>query len=104
MNRNPSVVANMFLKTQLLTIVALSLLTVVGVNADGVYIRVNQIGYQPRDAKVAVAMGRATLPDRFQLIDPRTEKIVYEGKSHPVDGTWGEFNHHVELDFSAFEK
>jgi hypothetical protein len=96
--------ADMTLKSHVVVIVWVLLFVAQRLTAESVYVRVNQLGYQPRDAKVAVAMGQAALPGSFQLVDPRTEKIMFEGKSRPVDGNWGAFDHHAELDFSSFEK
>ncbi|HVT27018.1 MAG TPA: glycoside hydrolase family 9 protein, partial [Lacipirellulaceae bacterium] len=68
---------------------------------EGVYVRVNQIGYGPADVKVAMAMGRGELPSKFQVVDAVTRRTVFEGESKPVEQAWGEFQHHAELDFSA---
>src|ERR1041385_325724 len=69
-----------------------------------VFIRVNQIGYGPREPKSAIALSRAPLPARFQLFDPATQQIVFEGISKPLIGAWGEFTQLVELNFSSFQR
>ncbi len=69
-----------------------------------IFIRVNQLGYQPRDLKSAVAFSRETLPERFTVIDAVTQQIVFEGATKRIAGHWGEFDHQAELDFSAWQK
>ncbi len=68
--------------------------------AEDVFIRVNQLGYRPQDAKIAVAMGRAALPAKFEVVNAATQKVVLEGQAHLNEKKWGEFNHHASLDFS----
>ena len=72
--------------------------------ADDVYVRVNQLGYRPGDVKVAVAMARAALPAKFQVVDASTQKAAFEGERARNEETWGKFNHHAQLDFSKFDK
>src|SRR5262245_54322235 len=72
--------------------------------ADDVYVRVNLLGYRSGDVKVSVAMGRAALPDKFQVVDASTQKVVFEGEPRRVKGNWGKFDHNARLDFSAFNK
>jgi hypothetical protein len=72
--------------------------------ADRYFIRVNQLGYKPRDAKVAIAFSPEPMPDKFFVINPATHEIAFEGVAKPIRGRWGEFDHHAELDFSAFRK
>jgi hypothetical protein len=71
---------------------------------EGVSVRVNQIGYRPHDPKLAMMVGRAALPARFALVDAATRQVTFDAEPHPVPGRWGQFEHHAELDFSAFTK
>jgi endoglucanase len=68
------------------------------------YVRVNQLGYRPADVKVAIALSRNELPAKFQILDAETQRVIVEGRSRPIPGRWGQFPHHAELDFSAFDK
>jgi endoglucanase len=68
-----------------------------------IYVRVNQVGYQPADTKIAIGFARATMPRRFNLIDAGSRKVVFEGYAAALSGSWGQFQHHAELDFSAFK-
>jgi hypothetical protein len=75
------------------------------VRADAaIHVRVNQLGFRPRDPKLAVVFGRATLPERCVIVDTATRQIAYEADAHGVPGRWGGFEHHAEADFSAFTK
>ena len=71
------------------------------VNAQsGLFIRVNEIGFRPDDVKTAVAFGREPLPATFSVLNARTGALVFAGNVVPINGSWGEFAHHVELNFS----
>jgi hypothetical protein len=72
------------------------------VQAEEIFIRANQVGYRPQDAKLAVAFGPSVLPDSFAVVAEDTQKIILQGKPKPVTGVqWGQVTSHVELDFSA---
>lgn len=68
------------------------------------FVRVNQIGYGPAHSKVAIAMGKARLPAKFQVVDAATQRTMFDGTPRIIDGEWGTFNRHAELDFSALDK
>src|ERR1051325_6500981 len=67
-------------------------------------IRVNQLGYNVTDAKVAVAMATAPITESFAVVDASTRQPAFKGTSRALAGRWGEFTHLVELDFSALRK
>jgi len=67
---------------------------------QSVFIRMNQLGFRPDNAKTAVAFGRQPLPAMFRVLDARTGTVAFAGRAVPLDGSWGEFAHHVELNFS----
>jgi endoglucanase len=72
---------------------------------DGqVYIRVNQVGFLPRDMKTAIALARQALPPDFTVRDVANGIEVFKAKVNPVEGSWGEFCYHVELKFSSFNR
>ena len=66
------------------------------------YVRINQLGYRPADVKNAVVFGRQSLPEEFRLLNAATGTVALKGKITPISGTWGEFDRHGEIDFSAF--
>src|SRR5688500_15089247 len=70
---------------------------------EQVYVRLNQLGFAPRDVKDAVAISRASLADLFHVVDEATNSVVFDGRTVPISGTWGEFNHNVELNFTALQ-
>src|SRR5881628_656475 len=66
------------------------------------YIRINQVGFEPNDVKIAIAFSSERLPDLFSIKDAATEGTVFTGKVIPVSGEWAQFSHHAELNFSSF--
>jgi peptidoglycan/xylan/chitin deacetylase (PgdA/CDA1 family) len=72
--------------------------------AARVFIRASQIGYLPRDTKIAVAFSDAPLPSSVLLVAAASQAVVYQPQVRPVaDAKWGQFEYHAELDFSAFD-
>ncbi|MCL4786761.1 MAG: glycoside hydrolase family 9 protein [Verrucomicrobia bacterium] len=73
--------------------------------AEEIFIRASQIGYGPRDAKIAIAFSKSALPMSFSVLDADTQKIAFDANARPIAGaTWGQFEHHTELDFTKFSK
>jgi hypothetical protein len=68
------------------------------------FIRINQLGYRPSDTKIAIGFGRAPLPDYFQIIEAANNTVVFSARARTVNGGWGQFSHHHELDFSLFNR
>src|SRR6185436_14796347 len=60
--------------------------------------------YSPRNVKSAIAFAREPLPKEFSLIDSATRRKVFTGPTRTIEGRWGEFDYHAELDFSAWQK
>jgi hypothetical protein len=69
-----------------------------------VYVRVNQLGFAPRDVKTALAFSQAALPGSFQVVEAVTNKVAFEGRSRSIPGGWGQFDHHAELNFTAVQE
>jgi len=84
------------------TILGIVLFTLLGAQAEEVFIRASQVGYAARDTKVALAFSHMALPATFSVLEATTDKSVLD---HPTltltNSTWGQFTNHVELDFSA---
>ena len=79
--------------------------SVAWLRADDIFIRANQAGYRPQDAKIAIAFGKSALPDWFAVVAADTEIAVFAGKARPVTGvSWGGFENHVELDFTPLKR
>jgi hypothetical protein len=72
--------------------------------AEEIFIRASQIGYRPQDAKIAIAFSTTSLPDSFAVVAAGSGAIAFQGRTRPVTGVkWGQFENHVELDFSALK-
>ncbi len=73
--------------------------------AEPIHVRASQIGYLPRDSKLAVAFAAQIVPQEFQVLDAETGRPVWEGQSRPIPGgSWAKFQAHAELDFSALDQ
>jgi peptidoglycan/xylan/chitin deacetylase (PgdA/CDA1 family) len=73
--------------------------------ADDVFIRASQVGYEPKDPKLAMALSRSPLPAEFAVVDAETGAPVFTARVMPMPGErWGAFEHHAELDFSPVER
>ncbi len=69
------------------------------------FIRVNQLGYLPRDAKIALVFGSAAPADSFAVREASSGVEVWRGATRPVaSAAWGIWTNFAEVDFSAFDK
>lgn len=69
------------------------------------WIRINLGGYKPQAVKVAVWGSKEnTSIRRFQVVDQKSGKVVYESKAGKAFGAYGPFQQTYRLDFSAFKK
>ena len=74
-------------------------------NAQEIYIRANQIGYEPNATKIALAFCLGPLGNTFEILDAKTGKPLFHAQTQSVRGVrWGKFDQHVELDFSGFKQ
>lgn len=86
-------------------IVFIFLLVQTGYAQDDIYIRVNQVGYLPDDAKIATVFSKTKVNKRVSLIDSETLKRVKSFKGKAVtNGGWGTFDFYYEVDFSKINK
>src|SRR6266542_6236446 len=86
-------------------IVAVILLSLGLAKGEEIYVRASQVGYQPQDAKIAVAFAKGPLPQVFTVVSDEAHQVWFEGKAQPATATnWGQFEHHIELDFSALKR
>lgn len=65
------------------------------------YLRLNQAGYHPDDAKVAIAAAASVLNGDFTVARASDGATVFTGTIGPDQGAWGAFSHHHPLDFST---
>lgn len=75
-----------------------------GLNASAQsWIRVNQVGYLPKDIKKAIWLSKENYCiESFQLIDFETKKVVYTSTKVQMYGRQWSFNESARLDFSDF--
>ncbi len=69
------------------------------------WIRINQLGYAPREVKVAVFGSKLeTGPlNQFELVDVRSNQSVFKGLAGRDFGKYGPFKVTYRLDFSAYK-
>src|SRR5688500_9539662 len=71
--------------------------------AADVYVRANQVGYRPNQAKIAIALSDAAITSSFAIIDASSGIQVFTGQTKSVAERWGKFSNHAELDFSGLQ-
>lgn len=73
--------------------------------AQPIYIRVNQAGYLPSDAKVAVAFSDRPLSGKFAVKEPSTNRTVFTGIIRPASQPeWGSpFSNYHTLDLTKLK-
>jgi len=85
--------------------IILSLLLFLVPNTYGqLYVRLNQLGFAPEQPKSAIIFSREALPAEFQIVDALAGAVVFTGAVKTIDGSWGQFDHYGELDFSSFRQ
>jgi hypothetical protein len=75
-------------------------------NPDTVYVRANQVGYLPDEAKIAIAFAHRPLDDlSFEVIDLSSGERVWGPQAFGENaGSFGNFAYHYRLDFSEFRE
>ena len=69
------------------------------------WIRINLLGYQPANVKVAVWCSKDTIHIKtFQLVDAVTKKIALNATAGKPFGAYGPFKQTCRLNFSSFKK
>lgn len=91
------------LKAFLSIIILTSFIQKPKVDSTNSWIRINLLGYQPSASKVAIWASKTNqLPEKFELVDQQTGKVVYSSKAIQSFGTYGPFNTTARLNFSDF--
>ncbi|HSI74927.1 MAG TPA: glycoside hydrolase family 9 protein [Lunatimonas sp.] len=68
---------------------------------DDIHLRINQIGYNLNDTKVAVAFSKKAIRERFLLVDASTNETKIEIVPQRVETSdWGVFPYYVTVDFT----
>jgi hypothetical protein len=72
--------------------------------AEPVYLRANQVDYQPSDPKIAIAFGDVHRATKFQIIENSPNgRTVFEGSCVRLNQSWRKFERHELLDFSGLK-
>ena len=88
------------------SVLACLLLLVLPLSAfsDEIFLRANQLGYEPGAPKIALAFSKGEFPRSFSLLSAENQQIVHEARPRPIPNVrWGQFERHAELDFSSFK-
>jgi hypothetical protein len=65
------------------------------------FLRVNQIGYTPADARIGIAFSKSSLPESCTVNDAVSGAAIFEGKPRLLTGErWGAYPHYAEFDFA----
>ena len=73
-------------------------------DASNSWIRINLLGYQPSASKVAIWASKTNqLPQKFELVDQQTGKVVYASTVIQSFGAYGPFSTTARLNFSDFK-
>src|ERR1044072_3511893 len=97
-------------RTWLAVLILISLLPVSpGATSDGgdgtkLSVRVNQLGYRVNNVKVAMAFSSGALQGKFAVVSTEDRRVVFEGELRRVNGSWGQFGEHAELDFTGLRR
>ena len=81
-------------RSAVLLLAGCAVLAACGQAADGVWIRVNQVGYLPDDPKIALLSSDRPLAGQFHV-------GAFSAEIGPDHGAWGPFAHNYRLDFTA---
>ena len=66
---------------------------------DAIYFRVNQMGYQPADSKIAIVFSEASMKERVDIIDETSGKVLQTLEAKPSEEKgWGNFKYFYTRD------
>jgi hypothetical protein len=69
------------------------------------FVRVNQLGYQIRDIKTAVAFGAQPVESDFAIANADDGTTVWRGQTTLIsNAAWGQFHYYAQCDFSGLQK
>ncbi len=74
------------------------------VTSSDSWVRINLLGYKPTSSKVAIwASQKNYMPQKFELIDEASQKVVYTSSNIEPFGAYGPFLATARLNFSGFQ-
>ncbi|MCK9625128.1 MAG: glycoside hydrolase family 9 protein [Bacteroidales bacterium] len=68
------------------------------------WVRVNQVGYLPKDKKVAVLISLDEVNGDFELFDAKSDELVFKGKGVVCDASKWAMKKGYRMDFSSVEE
>ena len=68
------------------------------------WVRVNQVGFLPKDVKNAVLISTDEVEGDFEVCDALTDEVVFRGKGESVGGSKWALKSGYRLDFSSLER
>lgn len=76
-----------------------------GEQSANIHLRVNQLGYEPGSAKIAIALSSVPPGKVFEIVAAENGRVIYQGQTRLLPASaWGKFACCTELDFSAFHQ
>lgn len=92
------------IKAFLLIIILTSFTTRPAIDSGNSWVRINLLGYQPKSTKIAIwATKTNEIPEKFELIDQQSGKVVYTSSNIKSFGAYGPFTATARLNFSDFK-
>lgn len=72
---------------------------------SNIWIRINQLGYEPEAKKVAVLISKEKLNlKQFEIVDAISSQVVFQTSKVENTGEWFQFNSTFRLNFTDFKK
>ena len=68
-----------------------------------IYIRLNQLGFEPHAYKSAVVFSRQPLPAEFRIVNT-ISTFFLTGNIKPMTGSWGQFGYYGEVNFTSLQR
>lgn len=75
------------------------------INAQDAFIRINQVGYFPSDAKRGTVFSNKEIKEPFKVLRKENGEEIFQGKLIPSNqASWGNFRFYYHFDFSNFQE
>ena len=92
-------------KSHIVVAIFLSFSAFLHAQSDDTWIRVNQLGYNTNQPKVAVLGSKSLITiNKFEIVDNSSGKVVFSGSPGRSFGAYGPFKDTYRLNFSSFTK
>ena len=92
-------------KSHIVVAIFLSFSAFLRAQSGDIWIRVNQLGYNTNQTKVAVLGSKSLITiNKFEIVDNSSGKVVFSGSPGRSFGAYGPFKDTYRLNFSSFTK